>query len=110
MLLAWEQGRQNSGYWKCLLAQVRPYFDCYLLKYPQGSQISRHQDPVTDRRHYRLNIVLWKAAKGGVFSCENPLLSWGRVVLFRSDTSPHEVTLIEKGCRYVLSFGWTLAA
>jgi hypothetical protein len=46
--LRWQKGRQNSGYDKLLLAAV-PFpipFDCYLLRFPEGSQIPPHRDPV----------------------------------------------------------------
>jgi hypothetical protein len=46
--LRWQKGRQNSGYDKLLLAAV-PFpipFDRYLLRFPEGSQIPPHRDPV----------------------------------------------------------------
>jgi hypothetical protein len=38
--LTWQRGRQGTGYDKMLLATARwPLpFDCYLLRYPQGSR------------------------------------------------------------------------
>jgi hypothetical protein len=96
----WEAGRQGSGYDKMLLAAYfKPFvlqFDCYLLRFPLGSSINWHIDPVTPPlRYYRLNIFLKQPKKGGVF-----------LQLFRPDIQPHKVTTIEEGTRYVLSIGW----
>lgn len=106
--LRWRAGRQSSGYEKMLLV-ANPYvlpFDCYLLRYKPGSSVPRHTDPVDDKRHYRMNIVLRKAKAGGEFQCEDPIYSGARLKLFRPDRSPHAVSPIEQGVRYVLSIGW----
>jgi hypothetical protein len=68
----WLGGRQQFGYFKMLLATNRAFFfvpfDLYLLRFPTGSYISRHVDPVDEGRcHFRLNIVIWKASQGGDF-------------------------------------------
>lgn len=106
-LFTWEQGRQGSGYWKFLLAEKQPFFDAYLLKYPDGTRIQRHRDPIPGRRHYRINIVLKKARQGGKFSCES-YYRFGRIVVFRSDVRWHEVSLVEAGTRWALSLGVSL--
>ena len=106
----WKRGRQETGYFKLKLLQLKN-FDCYLLKFPQGSEIPEHIDPVMFKRHYRLNIVLKKARVGGKFlahSGKKPIINWPRVILFRPDVTSHGVSKIEKGTRYVLSFGWAL--
>lgn len=106
--LRWRSGRQNSGYEKMLLF-ANPFilpFDCYLLRYKTGSGVPEHTDPVEDKRHYRLNIVLRKAKEGGEFYCAEPIYNGSRLKLFRPDRSPHSVTPVEKGVRYVLSVGW----
>jgi hypothetical protein len=39
---------QNTGYDKLLIA-VNPFvvpFDCYLLRFPEGSEIPPHRDPI----------------------------------------------------------------
>lgn len=61
----WQRGRQGTGYDKMLLATARwPLpFDSYLIRYPEGSEIPPHTDPVQAGRHYRLNIVL-KSPRG----------------------------------------------
>lgn len=107
-LFRWQQGRQSSGYSKMLLATLRwPIkFDAYLLKFPQGSEIAEHTDPVQQGKHYRLNIVLKAAQSGGEFQCENAIINTSRIKLFRPDVSPHSVTRVELGTRYLLSVGW----
>lgn len=108
--LRWERGRQLTGYDKMLLL-ASPFpipFDCYILRFPEGSEIPPHKDPVTGRRHYRLNIILKQPPRGGEFVCRAPILNYGRVKLFRSDASDHGVTRVIGGRRYVLSIGWAL--
>src|SRR5690606_21702582 len=54
-LFRWQDGRQHSGYQKMLLAGFPSLFDLYLLKYPPGSYVPRHHDPLTGSLHYRFN-------------------------------------------------------
>lgn len=108
--LRWEKGRQNTGYDKLLLV-ANPFllpFDCYLLRFPEGTEIPPHRDPVKAGRHYRLNIIVKRAPVGGEFICADPLFQTRRVNLFRSDLCTHSVTRVEGGSRYVLSIGWIL--
>lgn len=97
----WELGRQGSGYWKMLLGQGS-WWDCYLLKYPPGTIIAPHKDPVEGKRHFRLNLVLWGEQTFGSWTW---ILNWGRLVLFRPDISTHWVNSSER-LRLVLSIGW----
>lgn len=110
--LKWEKGRQKSGYDKLLIATLSwPIpFDCYLLRFPTGSGIAPHTDPVRERQHYRFNWVIKKARQGGEFVCKQTLFRSKRCVLFRPDQTEHSVTTVTKGTRYVLSVGWTLKA
>jgi len=85
-------------------------FDCYLLRFRSGAKIPSHIDPVTDKRHYRLNIIIRKAKQGGKFVCSDPIYSNRRIKLFRPDLSPHAVTKVTKGTRYVVSIGWVRGA
>ena len=106
--LRWDKGRQQSGYWKMLLA-TSPWpisFDMYILKFPEGTEIPEHIDPVTDNRHYRINIVLKAARKGGEFICKTPLFATKRIKFFRPDACIHSVTRVEQGSRWLLSIGW----
>jgi hypothetical protein len=97
----WQRGRQGSGYDKMLLATA-PWpipFDSYLIRYT---------DPVTNGRHYRLNIVLKSPREGGEFVCASPIFQTRRIKLFRPDACEHSVTRVVGGSRYVLSVGWVL--
>lgn len=106
----WQRGRQGTGYDKMLLA-TSPWplpFDSYLIRYPEGSEIPPHTDPVADGRHYRLNVILRAPRSGGEFVCQNPIISTRRIKVFRPDTCLHSVTRVVGGSRYVLSIGWVL--
>jgi len=104
----WQQGRQGSGYDKMLLltASWPIAFDSYLIRYPIGSSIPPHTDPVTGSNHYRLNVIVKRSIGGGEFICSNPILSTARIKLFRPDRSEHSVTEVTGSRRYVLSLGW----
>ena len=106
----WQRGRQNSGYDKMLLFTL-PWplpFDSYLLRFPEGSEVPPHQDPVHKGRHYRLNIILKAPRSGGEFVCASPIYESRRIKLFRPDACMHSVTRVKGGSRYVLSIGWVL--
>ena len=110
-LWQWKTGRQGSGYEKFFLAG-NPFivpFDLYLLRFRQGTHVPSHTDQVDGKRHYRINIVLKKAAQGGEFICSDPIYCSDRIKFFRPDQSEHSVTRIDSGTRYVLSLGWTLS-
>lgn len=104
----WQSGRQGTGYDKMLLFTLSwPLaFDSYLIRYPEGSEIPPHTDPVQLGRHYRLNVILKSPRSGGEFVCANPIYSSRRIKLFRPDACEHSVTRVEGGSRYVLSLGW----
>ena len=109
----WTRGRQGTGYFKRRLLSLRIGSfgtGVFILKFPQGCDVPRHQDPVDGYSHYRLNIVLQHAERGGEFLCDKPILNLSRFKLFRPDKSPHSVSRIEKGTRYVLSIGLALKA
>lgn len=104
----WQRGRQAGGYDKMLLLTgLWPLpFDMYLIRYPEGSFISPHIDTVDSGRHFRLNIVLWQAQRGGDFVCKKPIFETKRIKFFRPDVCEHSVTPVEKGRRYLFSIGW----
>ena len=106
----WQRGRQGTGYDKMLLATAKwPLpFDSYLIRYPEGSAIPPHTDPVQSGRHYRLNVVLKSPKSGGEFICATPIFATKRVKLFRPDACEHSVTQVVGGSRYVFSLGWVL--
>jgi hypothetical protein len=106
--LRWTKGRQKTGYDKMLLlGSYWPLpFDVYLLRFKEGTEIPPHTDKVESGEHYRINIIIKKAERGGDFVCETPIYENRRIKYFRSDESEHAVTKIEKGIRYVLSIGW----
>jgi len=107
--LPWKDGRQEMGYKKIkLFESQRLLCDCYLLYYPEGSQVQAHFDKVDFGKHYRLNIVIKKANEGGDFVCENPIWNRYRVNLFRPDISEHYVKKIKNGYRIVFSVGWII--
>jgi len=109
-MFRWQRGRQGTGYDKMLLLTA-PWplpFDCYLIRYPDGSEIPPHTDPVAAGRHYRLNVILKAPPSGGEFVCAKPLFATTRIKLFRPDACEHSVTRVVGGSRYVLSVGWVL--
>lgn len=106
----WQKGRQGTGYDKMLLITSHwPIpFDSYLLRYPEGSEIPPHTDPVETGRHYRLNVILKSPKSGGEFLCDTPLFATRRIKLFRPDVCKHSVTRVVGGSRYVFSLGWIM--
>ncbi len=102
----WVPSRLKSNFHKLPLVQSR-YFDAYILRFREGSWAPWHTDPVEGRRHYRVNIILKKAKRGGEFQCDKVLFKAGRLVVFRPDQEKHSVSPIKSGTRWVLSFGFT---
>ncbi len=103
----WNLGRQNTGY------EIFPFYifswsDAYLLRYTTGTGILPHIDPIKNKRHFRLNIVIWNAASGGKFNCEHMIFESKRIKLFRPDLNIHSVDPIKCGTRFVLSLGFAL--
>jgi Rps23 Pro-64 3,4-dihydroxylase Tpa1-like proline 4-hydroxylase len=108
----WQLGRQNTGYKKLKIFQFLN-MDCYILKYEEGDHIPFHTDPVPDRKHWRLNIILKRAEEGGELLFNYPdhffaQVQPERIQLFRSDLVSHAVSEVKKGTRYVLTFGVAL--
>ena len=105
-MLKWKEGRQGSGYYKLPLILGSSY-DLYLLKFPPGSFIEPHTDPVPNKKHYRANFEILKAMGGSfqLLNDEKAFKLW-RLTVFRPDEQLHQVTKVIKGTRYVLSFGF----
>lgn len=101
-------GRQGTGYRKLKIFSIKRLgCDMYLLWYPKDSYVPMHIDPVTDKRHYRLNIVLKRAIVGGHFEVSNTIKQIGEwLYLFRPDEEIHGVSRVAYGSRLVLSIGW----
>jgi len=102
--MKWLPGRQGKGYEKLPLL-VTKKFDCYILRMKPGSSVDVHCDSNGNGRHYRMNVLLKKAQRGGEFHGRH-LFKLPRVIIFRPDETWHWVTEVEKGTRYVLSIGW----
>lgn len=109
-MLKWQRGRQDGGYDKLLIlsSAIIP-FDIWLLRFPEGAYISEHVDPVeAEYNHFRMNVIVKPAKRGGEFRVTNAILNWRFLKFFRPDISPHSVSRVEKGVRYVLSIGWLI--
>lgn len=83
-------------------------YDAWVLKYPTGSEIPVHTDPVElGLEHHRLNTLVTEA-EGGELYIEGqrvPLVA-GDGYYFRPDLHPHYVTKITKGERIIFSVGY----
>ena len=103
-----EPGRQGGGYFKKLLFKTK-VMDCYLLEFPEGSEVPYHTDPVEGKRHYRINITLVKPETGGTVYYGGGEIFWlGPITLFRPDIYWHAMTKITSGRMLMLSIGWVL--
>lgn len=77
----------------------------YLVTYAAGHRVLPHIDGVNEGRLYKLNCVLRKPKRGGAFRCERTIFNlFDRLVLFRPDLYEHQVSQIEAGSRWLLSF------
>lgn len=110
-LFKWQHGRLETGYEVMTLMSIKLLkADCHILRYRVGASIPAHQDKVDPKyNHYRINVVLWPAKKGGELVCAKSLFRWGPINFFRPDEVIHAVTKVELGNRYVLSIGWIRA-
>lgn len=77
----------------------------YLVRYPEGHTVRPHIDMVSEGQLYKLNCVLVKPKTGGEFICEQNIFDlFGRIYLFRPDLYEHQISKIESGNRWLLSF------
>jgi hypothetical protein len=104
----WKPGRQGTGYEALpLIISKLLRLDCYILRYRKGAGIPAHRDAAPPgARHYRLNVIIWPARKGGDLTCESYLFRLGPLKFFRPDLALHSVSPVEEGVRYVFSLGW----
>jgi hypothetical protein len=98
----WEMGRQGTGYRKLPLFQSKKLScDAWLIDYPPDTHIPTHTDPVSGKKHFRLNILLW----GQDNFRGKTIFSSKRIKLFRPDISPHSVERVASR-RIIFSIGW----
>lgn len=97
--MKWITGRQGGKYKKLPLICCR-WFDSYLLKFDKGFKLPMHTDKVEDKKHYRLNILLYGE---DVYIGEH-IFRWWRIVLFRAE-QPHGTEYLTRN-RMLLSIGW----
>jgi hypothetical protein len=84
------------------------YLNIYLVRYPEGHKVRPHQDMIAEGRLYKLNCLLVKPRSGGEFACDKNIFNlFGRLILFRPDLHRHQVSKIERGNRWLLSFALT---
>lgn len=106
--LKWEQGRQNSGYDKLLLATSKRFgFDLYLLRFHQNCVVPYHLDPASPGfHHHRINFTLIRADEGGEQVTKGETQKWWRFEKFRPDIQQHGLRRVIKGKVYMLSLGY----
>lgn len=113
--MAWDKGRQGSGYFKKkLFESTLLRCDLYLLKIPAGVGVPEHTDPAPDGfNHWRLNIELGSMARTGQTIVKGWYNVWlqhkdqmkFRVVLFNASKLQHEYTPGEQDALFI-SFGF----
>ena len=105
-MFKWQPGIQNTGYNKIRIFEFKN-MDCYIIRYPVGSRIPLHKDPVENKKHYRITLIK-PSKRGGIFYCDKTLYRNRYLVFFRPDLHTHCVTEVKEKSRYVLSIGWTI--
>ena len=83
-------------------------WDAYILRFPDGSSLPNHRDPVKEgTRHLRFNgLIQAPDTETGVLRFNNTVfeMSVGDAVCFRPDRITHRLSLV-RGHRLVLSVG-----
>jgi hypothetical protein len=100
--MKWEIGRQRTGYSKLALWKAS-WTDCYIIKYPNNSYVPEHIDPVKNKKHYRINILLFGEDN---FSGKT-IFSTRRLKIFRPDIHLHSVKPVSF-TRIILSIGFAI--
>lgn len=100
-LFKWQPGRQGGKYKKLKVFKFL-FFDCWVIKYEPNYYMPSHTDPVKDRKHFRLNVVIKGHAR---FNCVRTIFKLGnRVIFFRPDLYKHSI-INGPSERTVLSIG-----
>ena len=129
--LAWEPGRQGTGYLKAALDPRKcPHLqdavaralsalgaegeghDCYLLRYPPGAYVGPHRDHAPmGLRHARLNALVAAPSVGGDLTIAGVAVPMGvgDAVVFNPDVDVHSVERCSGAERLVLTVGVLLA-
>lgn len=108
-MINWVKGRHGTGYYKYKLFESTLLgCDLYILKYPKGSYVPIHVDPVMGYEHHRINLTVWWSGEQGYpyVDKNNKWCRQGWAYKFRPDIMPHVVATKRSGVRYVLSIGW----
>ncbi len=112
-MFKWLQGRQQgSTYFKLpLLVSEWLKLDVHLIRIPKGGEVKPHLDASpSGYKHWRLNITLWAASKGGVVHWLGPAsgkeYEANRIFLFRPDLCTHYVSRVDEGFVLLFSVGW----
>jgi hypothetical protein len=104
-LWKWQPGRQdNVTYKKFPLWSFRIGrfgFDGYILRYEWNTKLPPHRDPVTNGKHWRINISL---SGSSMFYCEDRGYSTSWINVFRPDLYIHSLHTASKV--FKLSFGF----
>lgn len=105
----WQRGRQEGSYSKFALLPKwlshKLNFDAYILKFPVGSSVIGHRDPVdAGYEHHRVNITLKSDGFTRMY-IEGPIKRWWIVEKFRPDLHYHGLNKVQTSM-YMLSIGW----
>lgn len=133
--MSFEPGRQGTGYEKGFIEDLRTLnlwddrsnlirhlqtrslqalradgggFDCYLIRYPEGSCIPPHRDASRfGSAHWRINALVESPSLGGTLRIGEEIihLNNGDAYVFRPDLHTHEVSLVETGTRLLWTVG-----
>jgi hypothetical protein len=104
----WTLGRQGTGYEKMpLFISKQLKCDFYLLKFPAGTVVPTHTDPVDkEYDHYRINYtVIGSNCVGQRMYVLGKHRRFWRIIFFRPDKYEHGLQK-QKRDAYMFSFGW----
>lgn len=107
--MRWVKGRQKGEYEKLTLLKGWRWFpfDAHILRIKELGWVGEHTDPVPNKKHHRINLVLRNAKLGGTTYIQDNACR-RRLYYFRPDTEWHCVSFAHKGSVYILSIGAAL--